>query len=105
MIDINTVITLIMIGIISLILTIFLILNSNKTGYSKISGEEVFKIELFNHKISIILILYSAIVIILFLIGIFSDFILNSIIGLVFASIPIFADLISSYKRKDIKEV
>ena len=99
MTDTNTVLSLMIIGVISLVITLYLLFTSKKIEPKKKSSERAFDIEISGKRINIILVLYSAIVIILFSIGLLSDFLINSIIGFILASIPIISYLIS-YKLK-----
>jgi ABC-type methionine transport system permease subunit len=104
MLEIEVVIFLMATGLISLIISLYLVFSSEKINDKKIEKEVSFDIKIFDCEINLILILYLAIVIILFVIGVFSDFLINSTIGLTIALIPIFTYLISYYKTKKEKE-
>ena len=98
MIEFETILILMAIGIISLIITLFLLFTGKKTEPKKEIEQEIFIVKIFNYKIKLVPFLYLKMVLIMFLIGIFSDFLIDSIIGLTFALIPFVAYLIFNTK-------
>jgi hypothetical protein len=87
-----------MIGITSLILTLFFCLTGKKIDSSSKVEEPIFEIKIFNFQLKLVPFIYLAIIIIMFVIGIFSDFLINSIIGFIIALIPLIIYWIVDHK-------
>lgn len=102
MIEFETILILMAIGIISLIITLFLLFTGKKIEPKKEIEQEIFIVKIFNYKIKLVPFLYLKMVLIMFLIGIFSDFLIDSIIGLTFALIPFVAYLIFNTKKDEL---
>ena len=100
MIEFETILLLLVIGVASLIATVFLFFTGKKVGIEKEKEDDIANVKIFNTQIKLVPFLYLIIILIMFAIGIFSDFVLNSIIGLIFASIPLIAYWIFDYKKE-----
>ena len=99
MIKFETVLFLMIIGFASLVITLILCLTGRKIDTQKKNKHQEFEIKIFNFHIKIIPFLYLIVVIIMFLIGIFSDFLINSIIGLISGLIPFISYWILDQKK------
>jgi uncharacterized membrane protein len=99
MIEFETVLFLMTVGSVSLIITLVLCLTGKKIDSKKKNEEQIFEINIFNFQLKLVPFLYLIIVLILFLLGIFSDFLINSIFGLIIALIPFVAYWILNYKK------
>jgi len=76
------------IGLASLIITLVLCLTGKKIGAKNKIERQIFEVKFFNSQLKLVPFLYLTIILIMFAIGIFSDFLVNSIIGLIIALIP-----------------
>ena len=99
MIEFETILFLMIIGFVSLILTLIFYLTGKKVDTKKEIEQQEFEVKIFNFQLKLIPSIYLLIIIILFTIGIFTDFIINSIIGLIIALIPFVAYWIFDYKK------
>jgi len=101
MIEFETILLLLVIGVSSLIATVFLFFTGKKVDVEK-KEEDIANVKIFNTQIKLVPFLYLIIILIMFIIGIFSDFVFNSIIGLIFASIPLIAYWIFDYRKEGV---
>jgi len=99
MIGFEAILFLLIIGFASLIITVILLLTGKKIDTQNETEQQIFDVKIFNSQLKLVPFLYLIIVLILFLIGIFSDFIINSMIGLIFAIIPFIFYWIFDYKK------
>jgi len=99
MIVFETILFLMIIGFVSLILTLIFYLTGEKVDTKKEIEQQEFEVKIFNSQLKLIPFVYLLIVFIFFIIGIFSDFIINSFIGLIIALIPFVAYWIFDYKK------
>ena len=99
MIEFETILFLMIIGFVSLILTLIFYLTGEKVDTKKEIEQPEFEVKIFNSQLKLIPFVYLIIIIILFMIGVFSDFIINSVIGLIIALIPFVAYWIFDYKE------
>ena len=99
MIEFETILFLMAIGVASLIITLFLLFTSKKIDSKKKKEQDMSVVKVFNSQIKLVPFLYLTIILIMFVIGIFSDFLFNSIIGFIIASIPFVAYWIFDYKK------
>lgn len=99
MIEYETLIIILIIGVLSLIITLLLFFTGKKVEIKEKQGKDISNVKIFNTKIKLIPFLYLLIIIIMFIIGIFSDFLINSIIGFIIALIPFFAYWIFDFNR------
>jgi len=76
------------IGFASLIITLVLCLTGKKISTKNKIERQIFKVNFFNFQLKLVPSLYLLIVLIMFVIGIFSDFLVNSVVGLIIALIP-----------------
>jgi len=104
MIEFETILILMIVGFASLIFTLFLCLTGKKVSKTKKSRQEILRVKILNFRIKLIPFIYFLMVFILFFIGIFSNFIFNSIVGLIVALIPIMSYLIFDRKKDTISE-
>jgi amino acid transporter len=88
-----------MIGFASLILTLFFCLTGKKIDTSNKIEQHLFEVKFFNFQIKLVPLIYLAIILIMFVIGIFSDFLINSIIGFIIALIPLIIYWIVDHKE------
>jgi len=102
MIEFEAILFLLIVGFASLIITLVLYLTGKRIDTKKKIEELKFEVKIFNSEIKLIPFLYLMIILIMFFVGIFSDFVLNSIIGLIFASIPFIAYWIFDYKKDEL---
>lgn len=98
MIEFETLLFLLIIGIVSLIATIYLFFTGKKVEIER-TEKDIGEVKVLKTQIKLVPFIYLMIILILFIIGIFSDFIFNSVIGIVFASIPFLAYLIFDYRE------
>ena len=101
MIGFETIVFLLILGFASLIITLLLYFTGKGTDIKKENEEWKFEVKVFNSQLKLIPFLYLIIVLIMFLIGIFSDFLINSIFGLIISLIPFIAYLIFDYKKDE----
>ena len=99
MIEFVNILFLMIIGFVSLMLTLIFYLTGEKVDIKKEIEQKELEVKIFNSQIKLIPFVYLIIIIILFLIGIFNDFIINSVIGLIIALIPFVAYWIFDYKE------
>ena len=99
MIEFETILLLMAIGVASFIITLFLIFTGKKINTKKEIEQEIPDVKIFNFQIKLVPFLYLMMVLVMFMIGVFSDFLTNSIIGLIFALIPFIAYWVFNYKR------
>lgn len=104
MIEYENILILLAIGTVSLIVTIFLFLTSKKEESQKKNEPGISDVKVFNTQIKLVPFLYLAIVLTMFVLGIFTDFLNYSVFGLIIALIPFLAYLIFDYKKdKDVR--
>ncbi len=104
MIEYENILILLAIGTVSLIVTIFLFLTSKKVDAEKKSESDISDVKVFNTQIKLVPFLYLAIVLTMFVLGVFTDFLNYSVFGLIIALIPFLAYLIFDYKKdKDVR--
>ncbi|EMR73999.1 hypothetical protein MBGDN05_00372 [Thermoplasmatales archaeon SCGC AB-539-N05] len=101
MIEYESILILLAIGTVSLIVTIFLFLTSKKEESRKKNEPDTSDVKIFNTQIKLVPFLYLAIVLIMFVIGIFTDFLNYSIFGLIIALIPFLAYWVFDYKKDE----
>ncbi len=99
MIEFENLVILLIIGIVSLIATIYLFFTGKKVEIKR-KEKDIGEVKVLKTQIKLVPFIYLMIILILFIIGIFSDFIFNSIIGIIFASIPFLAYLIFDYRKE-----
>ena len=87
------------IGLASLIITLVLCLTGKKIGAKNKIERQIFEVKFFNSQLKLVPFLYLTIILIMFAIGIFSDFLVNSIIGLIIALIPSIIYWIFDHKK------
>jgi amino acid transporter len=88
MIEFEIILFIMAIGFASLITTLVLCLTGKKIDAKNKMERQIFEVNFFNFKLKLVPFLYLLIVFIVFVIGIFSDFLVNSIVGLIIALIP-----------------
>jgi len=101
MIEYENILILLAIGIVSLIVTIYLFLTSKKVETEKKNESDISDVKIFNTQIKLVPFLYLAIVLTMFVLGIFSDFLNYSIFGLIIALIPFIAYWVFDYKKDE----
>jgi cbb3-type cytochrome oxidase subunit 3 len=101
MIEFENILFLLAIGIVSLIVTIYLFLTSKKVDAEKENESDISDVKIFNTQIKLVPFLYLAIVLTMFVIGIFSDFLNYSVFGLIIALIPFLAYWVFDYKKDE----
>ena len=99
MIDYENIIFLLAVGIVSLIVTIYLLLTSKKDSSQKQNEAEMADVKVFSTQIKLIPFIYFSIVFIMFILGVFTDFLNYSIFGFIIALIPFLAYLIFDYRK------
>ena len=87
------------IGFASLAITLILCLTGKKNDRKNKIEQQIFKFKFFNFQIKLVSFFYLVIVIIMFVMGIFSDFLVNSIIGFIIALIPFIIYWIFDHKN------
>lgn len=98
MMEFEIILFILAIGFASLILTLFFCLTGKKIDTSNKIEQHIFEIKIFNFHLKLVPFIYLAIIIIMFVIGIFSDFLVNSIIGFIIALIPLIIYWIFDHK-------
>ena len=101
MIEYENILILLAIGTVSLIVTIFLFLTSKKEESQKKNEPDISDVKVFNTHIKLVPFLYLAIVLTMFVLGIFTDFLNYSVFGLIIALIPFIAYWIFDYKKDE----
>jgi len=101
MIEYGNILLLLAIGIVSLIVTIYLFLTSKKIDTKKKNESDISDVKIFNTQIKLVPFLYLVIVLTMFVLGIFSDFLNYSVFGLIIALIPFLAYWIFDYKKDE----
>jgi len=99
MTEFETTLSLMIIGFISLIITLTLYLMGKKIQTKEITEQKKLDVKIFNFRIKLIPFLYLIIVLIMFIIGMCSDFLFNTILGLIVALIPFITYWIFDYKK------
>ncbi len=101
MIEYENILIILAIGTVSLIVTTFLFLTSKKEESQKKNEPDISDVKVFNTQMKLIPFLYLAIVLIMFVLGVFTDFLNYSVFGLIIALIPFLAYLIFDYKKDE----
>ncbi len=99
MIEFETILFLLTVGFASLILTLVICLTGKEIDTKKKIEQQIFEVKIFNFQLKLVPFLYLVILLIMFLLGVFSDFLINSIVGLIIALIPFIAYWILDYKK------
>ncbi len=95
---------LLVIGTVSLIVTIYLFLSNKKVDTQKKNEPDISDVKVFNTQIKLVPFLYLAAVLTMFVLGVFTDFLNYSVFGLIIALIPFSAYWIFDYKKdKDVR--
>ncbi len=87
------------IGFASLIITLVLCLTGKKIGAKNKIERQIFEVKFFNFQLKLVPFFYLTMILIMFIIGIFSDFLVNSIVGLIIALIPFIIYWIFDHKK------
>lgn len=101
MIEYENILILLAIGTVSLIVTIFLFLTSKKEESQKKNESDISDVKIFNTQMKLVPFLYLVIVLTMFVLGIFTDFLNYSVFGLIIALIPFLAYWIFDYKKDE----
>ena len=101
MIEYENILIISAIGTVSLIVTIFLFLTSKKEESQKKNEPDISDVKVFNTQMKLVPFLYLVIVLILFVLGVFTDFLNYSVFGLIIALIPFLTYLIFDYKKDE----
>ncbi len=99
MIENETLIILSVIGVLALIVTLIFFFTGKKEEIEKIQEKDIGDIKILNTNLKLIPFLYLIIITIMFVIGLFSNFIFNSILGFIIASIPFLTYFIFDFKK------
>jgi len=101
MIEYENILIILTIGTVSLIVTIFLFLTSKKEESQKKNEPDMSDVKVFNTQMKLVPFLYLLIVLIMFVLGVLTDFLNYSVFGLIIALIPFLAYLIFDYKKDE----
>ena len=99
MMEFEIILFIMMIGFASLIITLVLCLTGKKIGAKNKIERQIFEAKFFNFQLKLVPFSYLVIILVMFVIGIFSDFLVNSIVGLIIALIPFIIYWISDHKK------
>ena len=99
MIEFETLLLLLAIGFVSLIMTLVLFFSGKKVEIEKKKERDIGDVKICKTQIKLVPFLYLIIILIMFMIGIFSDFLFYSIVGIIFALIPFVAYWIFDFKK------
>lgn len=99
MIETETIVILLVIGFLALIATLFFFLTGKKVEIKNKQEKDIGDVKIFKTNLKLIPSLYLIIITIMFVIGLFSNFLFNSIFGYIIASIPFLAYFIFDYKK------
>jgi hypothetical protein len=99
MIENETLIILSLIGIVALILTVIIFFTGKKVDNKNKQEKDIGNVKIFSTNLKLVPILYLIIITIMFVIGLFSNFLFNSILGFIIASVPFLAYFIFDFRR------
>ena len=99
MIEFENLLLLLVIGVASLIITVFLFFSRNKVDVEKKNEPDISDVKIFKTQMKLVPFIYLMIILIMFVIGVFSNFLFSSVVGFVFALIPFIAYWVFDYKN------
>jgi len=97
----ENILILLIIGFTSLVITLYLFFTSKKVDIEKQNEPDMSDVKVFKTQIKLIPFIYFAIVFIMFILGLLTDFINYSIFGFIIALIPFLAYLIFDYRKEN----
>lgn len=106
MIEFQTILILMIIGFASLFFTLLLCLTEKRGNNVKKYKQQIFEVKIFNFKFKLFPFVYLTMILVLFFIGVFSNFLFYSIFGLAVASIPLITYLLidNRFRKKGEKQ-